>query len=62
MKFYGAAVSGNAFKVRILLELLHVPFEKQLIDFTKREHKAPEFLRLNPRGEVPVIEDGGAVI
>ena len=62
MKFYGAAASGNAYKVRILLALLKVPHEAVLIDFAKREHKTPEFLRLNPRGEVPVIEDGGVVL
>ena len=62
MKFYTAAVSGNAYKVRILLALLNVRHEKVMLDLTRREHKAPEFLRLNPRGEVPVIEDAGAVI
>jgi glutathione S-transferase len=62
MKFYGAAVSGNAYKVGILLELLQVPHETVLIDFSKREHKSPEFLQLNPRGEVPVIEDGNVVL
>jgi glutathione S-transferase len=62
MKFYTAAVSGNAYKVRILLELLHVPHDKVLLDLAKREHKGAEFLRLNPRGEVPVIEDAGTAI
>lgn len=62
MKFYTAAVSGNAYKVRILLELLRVPHDKVLLDLAKREQKGAEFLRLNPRGEVPVIEDAGTVI
>ena len=62
MKFYTAAVSGNAYKVRILLELLRVPHDKVLLDLAKREQKSAEFLRLNPRGEVPAIEDAGAVV
>ena len=62
MKVYGVKASGNAYKVRILLALLRVPHETVWIDFAKREHKSPEFLRLNPRGEVPVIEDGGVVL
>ena len=62
MKFYSTAVSGNAYKVRILLALLNVPHDIVMLDFGKREHKTPQFLRLNPRGEVPVIEDAGAVI
>jgi glutathione S-transferase len=61
MQFYGARASGNAYKVRILLALLRVPYESVLLDFAQGEHKSPEFLRLNPRGEVPVIEDEGAV-
>jgi glutathione S-transferase len=62
MKFYGARNSGNAYKIRILLALLRVPHETVPIDFAKGEHKTAEYLRLNPRGEVPVIEDDGAVI
>ena len=62
MKFYGARNSGNAYKVRILLALLRVPHEIVPIDFAKGEHKTADYLRLNPRGEVPVIEDDGAVI
>ncbi len=62
MKFYSTAVSGNAYKVRILLALLNVPHDQVMLDFARREHKTPEFLRLNPRGEAPVIEDAGVVI
>jgi len=62
MKFYNVGASGNAYKVRILLALLRVPHEVVLLDLAKREHKTPEFLHLNPRGEVPVIEDAGAVV
>ena len=62
MKFYGATASGNAYKVRIMLALLRVPHETVQIAFAKGEHKTADFLRLNPRGEVPVIDDGGAVI
>lgn len=62
MKFYAAAVSGNAYKVKILLALLRVPHTTILLDLAKREHKTPEYLRLNPRGEVPVIEDDGVTL
>ena len=62
MKFYTAAVSGNAYKVRILLALLKIPHESVLLDFAKRDHKHADYLKINPRGEVPAIEDGGKVI
>ena len=62
MKLYYATVSGNSHKVRILLALLKVAHEKVVIDIGKREHKAPSFLKINPRGEVPALEDGGVVL
>ncbi len=62
MKLYLMPPSGNAYKVRILLGLLNVPYETVLVDYSKGEHKQPEFLKLNPRGEVPVLEDEGIVV
>lgn len=62
MKLYVSAGSGNAYKVRVLIALLKLPCEQVIVDFASKEHKKPEFLKLNPRGEVPVIEDSGMVI
>jgi glutathione S-transferase len=62
MKLYFGAISGNSYKVRILLSLLKPPHEVVMLDMKNKEHKAPAFLRLNPRGEVPVLEDGGVVL
>ncbi len=62
MKLYLSEGSGNAYKVRILLSLLKVPHEKVIVDLAGKEQKKPAFLALNPRGEVPVIEDGATVI
>ena len=33
-----------------------------LVDLRKGEHKAPEFLKLNPGGKVPVLMDGDLVL
>jgi glutathione S-transferase len=62
MKLYYLLPSGNSYKVRILLSLLNVAYEKVVLDYHKRDHKQPGFLKLNPRGEVPVLEDGGTVL
>jgi glutathione S-transferase len=62
MKLYYMNASGNSYKVRILLSLLKVPHDKAVLDNKNREHKQAAFLALNPRGEVPVIEDGGTVL
>jgi glutathione S-transferase len=62
MKLYMASPSGNSYKVQILLALLKVPHEKVVINLPKKEQKAPDYLRVNPRGEVPALEDDGTVI
>lgn len=61
MKLYTTPPSGNAYKVRLLLEMLAVPYETVLIDFKNGEHKQPAFLKINPRGQVPAIEDEGQI-
>ena len=62
MKLYLTANSGNAYKVRILLSLLKVAHEQVIVDTKSQAHKQEPFLKLNPRGEVPVLEDDGAVV
>ena len=63
MKLYYMPISGNSYKVRILLSLLNVPYEKVILQGgAKKEHKQPAFLEKSPRGEVPVLEDNGTVL
>ena len=61
MKLYMTERSGNAYKPRLLLAMLNVPYDKAMLDFPNKEHKKEPFLKLNPRGQVPVLEDGGRV-
>ncbi|MDH4150731.1 MAG: glutathione S-transferase family protein [Betaproteobacteria bacterium] len=58
MKLYITPTSGNAWKVRLLLSMLKQNYETVVLDTAKGEHKTPEFLKLNPRGQVPVLVDG----
>lgn len=46
----------------ILLEELGIPFELVLVDRMRDEQKAPDFLRLNPNGLIPVLVDGDLVL
>jgi len=46
----------------ILLEELGIPFELILVDRMRDQHKAPDFLRLNPNGLIPVLVDGELVL
>lgn len=45
-----------------MLEEIEAPFRTVLIDFAKAEHKAPEFLAINPMGKLPTIVHRGVVV
>jgi glutathione S-transferase len=59
MKLYMTEMSGNSFKIRVLAAMLGVDYENIRIDWEHNEHKSPEFLVRNPRGQVPVMEIEG---
>jgi glutathione S-transferase len=56
--------SGSPFSWRVLLtlEVKGLEYQSRLLQFSKREHKTPEYLALNPRGQVPTLRDGDDVI
>ena len=58
MKLYTYEESGNSYKVRLLMALLKIDCEKIDIDLMQDVQHQPEFLAINPRGEVPVLVDG----
>lgn len=62
IKLYDLELSGNAYKVRLMLRLLKLEHERVPVDLFKGEHMAPEFLRRNAFHQVPVIDDGGFVL
>ena len=39
-----------------------VEFEDQLLSFSDKDHKAPEYLKISPRGKVPTLVDGDTVV
>ena len=58
IKLYGHEMSGNSYKPRLFLELLNLEYEWNQVDLMKGEHKSPEYLALNPFGQVPLLIDG----
>ena len=46
----------------ILLEEIGAPYDHVLVDRIANAHKAPEYLRLNPNGLIPVPVDGDLVL
>ncbi len=58
IKLYGHEISGNCYKARLLLSLLNLEYEWVRVDLIKGEHKSPEYLAMNPFGQVPLLVDG----
>lgn len=57
-KLFGMSISGNCYKVKLLLEQLQAPYQWQETDILKGETNTPEFLAINPSGQLPVLEIG----
>jgi len=64
MKLYDYELSGNCYKVRLLLHFLGVPCERVSIDFFPgKQHKSEKFLSdVNPLGQLPVVDDSGFLL
>jgi glutathione S-transferase len=60
MVLYDYLPSGNGYKVRLLLRLLGVPFERVEVDIVRGETRTEVFLRKSPEGRIPVLrlDDG----
>jgi GSH-dependent disulfide-bond oxidoreductase len=52
-----AAGTSNGMRARIALEECGLAYRLHPVDLAKGENKAPEFLRLNPNAQIPVIVD-----
>jgi glutathione S-transferase len=57
MKLYFNPQS-RALIAKWMLDECIASYEIVAIDLTKREHKASEFLKINPAGKLPALEDG----
>lgn len=62
IQLYGHELSGNSYKVKLMLSLLSLEYEWIKVDLLAGAHKQPEFLALNPFGQVPVLVDGDVVL
>ena len=62
MKLHGYFRSSAAFRVRIALNLKGLDCEQAFRHLRKGEQSAPEYLKLNPQGLVPTLEDGRHVV
>ena len=60
--FYYGSGSPYAWKVHFALEHKALPYERKVLSFSAGDTKKPEFTALNPRGQVPTIDDSGYVL
>jgi len=57
IKLYDFELSGNCYRIRLFLSMLGLPHELRAVDLAKGEQREAWYLALNPRGQVPMLED-----
>jgi len=62
LKILGRASSSNVMKVLWACEELGLPFERVDVGGAFAFKNAPDYLKLNPNGRVPTIDDNGFVL
>ena len=63
MRLYTTAMAPNALRVLMLLREKTIDLEIVELDTQAREHKAPEYLAINPLGQVPALQlDDGTCV
>jgi glutathione S-transferase len=55
-RLFDSAISGNAYKVRLLLHHLGIPFQRIEMNVDDGSTRKPEFLKINPNGKVPALQ------
>jgi len=59
IRLYDYILSADCYKVRLLCALLGVNYAPVKVNVHPgREHLSPDFVRINPRQSIPVLEDG----
>ena len=63
MRLYDSLISGNGYKIRLLLSMLGRACDRIEVDILRGESRTPDFLALNPDGRIPllVLDDGRAL-
>jgi glutathione S-transferase len=62
LKYYHAEPAANSLKTMIALKEKGLAFESVYVDLHKFEQHSDWFVKINPEGQVPVLEHNGALI
>ncbi|QOY93876.1 glutathione S-transferase [Massilia sp. UMI-21] len=57
---YGTPLSGHSHRVQLFLHLLELPY--RFVDAPAAVRERAEFRRMNPLGQIPVLQDGELVL
>lgn len=57
-RVYGDLISGNCYKIKLLMHCLSIEYEWVHVDILKGETHAPEFLAVNSNAKVLVLQIG----
>lgn len=55
LQIFGDSISGNCLKVKWVADRLGLDYRWTEVDIMKGESRTPEFLALNPAGQVPLV-------
>jgi len=63
LQIYGDSISGNCLKIKWLSDRLGLTYDWVETDILKGQTRTPDFLALNPAGQVPlvILDDGRAL-
>lgn len=64
LRLYDSLLSGNCWKVRILLSQLGLNYERITLDLVQGDHLQPDFVKLSRFSRVPtlLLDDGRALV
>ncbi len=62
LKIYGADLSTPCNKVRFTANALGTAYDYKKVNLREGENRTEAFLKLNPAGKIPVIDDEGFIL
>jgi glutathione S-transferase len=62
IQLYRHALSGHSHRIELFLSLLGLPYELVTVDLRSGAQRQQEYLKLNPFGQVPAIDDDGVIL
>jgi glutathione S-transferase len=62
LKLHRHPLSGHSHRAQLALSLMGLSHELIDVDLMEGAHKAPDFVKLSPFGQVPVLDDNGTIV